>query len=63
MYAAGEHSFVVHRAKAGLFTTSGSSVTAHRNLNAWRALGGPREEPPELGFAMAALLLGAFIVC
>lgn len=55
---AGQDPFVVDCTSKGLFTTSGPSGTAYRYLNLWLVLGGPRENLPELRFAMAAMLLG-----
>ena len=53
-----QDSFVVNCANTGLFTTSGPSGTAYRQLAMWLVLGGSRNKLPELRFATAAALLG-----
>ena len=50
--------FVIDCTNRGLFTTSGPSGTAYRQLAMWLVLGGSRDKLPELRFATAALLLG-----
>ena len=50
--------FVMDCANTGLFTTSGPSGTAYRQLAMWLVLGGSRNKLPELRFATAAALLG-----
>ena len=53
-----QDSFVIDCTNRGLFTTSGPSGTAYRQLAMWLVLGGSRNKLPEMRFATAALLLG-----
>lgn len=55
-----QDSFVLDCTNRGLFTTSGPSGTAYRQLAMWLVLGGSRKKLPELRFATAATLLEGF---